>query len=74
METLLERLATPTEDGKLIYRDILCMSWAAVYDPRNALSHEPDSKVTDAETRAEKIQANAPQLQPDLQRLNAFPQ
>jgi hypothetical protein len=50
METLLEQLAIPTGDGKLIYRDILCMSWAAVCDRTNALSHKRDSKVTDVET------------------------
>jgi hypothetical protein len=33
LEKLLERLAVRTEDGKLIYQDISCMSWAAVCDP-----------------------------------------
>ena len=50
IENLLEQPAIPTEDGKLIYLDILCMSWVAVCDRRNALGHELDSKVTDVET------------------------
>jgi len=40
VENLLEQLAIPTEDGKLIYLDILCMSWATVCDRRSALSNE----------------------------------
>ena len=47
METLLEQLAIRTEDGKLIYRDILCMSWTVVYE-RNTLSNEGASRPTDA--------------------------
>jgi hypothetical protein len=45
IETSLEQLAIPTEDRKLIYHDILCMSWAVVYD-RNALSRDEDSRPT----------------------------
>jgi hypothetical protein len=29
---LLEQLAVRTEDGRLIYQDMLCMSWVAVCD------------------------------------------
>jgi hypothetical protein len=29
---MLEQLAVRTEDGKLIYQDMLCMSWVAVCD------------------------------------------
>jgi hypothetical protein len=49
IERLLEQLAIPTEDGKLIYLDMLCMSWAAVCDRRSVLSNERDSEVTDVE-------------------------
>jgi hypothetical protein len=28
----LEQLAVRTEDGRLIYQDMLCMSWVAVCD------------------------------------------
>jgi hypothetical protein len=37
------------EDGRLIYHDILCMSWAAVSDRADALGHEPDTDVSDVE-------------------------
>ena len=49
VENLLEQLAIPTEDGKLIYLDILCMSWATACDRRSALSNERDFEVTDVE-------------------------
>jgi len=42
-------LAIPTEDGRLIYHDILCMSWAAVCDRTDALGHERDTDVSDVE-------------------------
>jgi len=29
---MLEQLAVRTEDGTLIYQDMLCMSWVAVCD------------------------------------------
>jgi hypothetical protein len=29
---MLEQLAVRTEDGRLIYQDMLCMSWVAVCD------------------------------------------
>jgi hypothetical protein len=29
---VLEQLAVRTEDGRLIYQDMLCMSWVAVCD------------------------------------------
>ena len=50
MESLLEQLAVPTEDGKLIYCDMLCMSWIALCDQRNDLGHKQDSKIIHLET------------------------
>jgi hypothetical protein len=49
IERLLGRLAIPTEDGRLIYHDIMCMSWAAVCDSTDALGHERDTDVSDVE-------------------------
>lgn len=49
IERLLGQLAIPTEDGRLIYHDILCMSWAAVCDRTDALGHERDTDVSDVE-------------------------
>jgi hypothetical protein len=49
IERLLGQLAIPTEDGRLIYHDILCMSWAAVCDRTDALGHECDTDVSDVE-------------------------
>jgi hypothetical protein len=31
-DEMLEQLAVRTEDGRLIYQDMLCMSWVAVCD------------------------------------------
>jgi hypothetical protein len=49
IERLVGQLAIPTEDGRLIYHDILCMSWAAVCDGTDALGHELDTDVSDVE-------------------------
>ncbi len=49
IERLLGQLATSTEDGRLIYHDITCMSWAAVCDSTDALGHERDTDVSDVE-------------------------
>jgi hypothetical protein len=48
--TLLEQLGTPTEDGKLIYTDILCMSWVTVCDRSKPQSQERTSEITSVET------------------------
>jgi hypothetical protein len=32
LKTLLEQLAIRTEDGRLIYQDMSCMSWAYICD------------------------------------------
>jgi hypothetical protein len=32
LKKLLEQTAVRTEDGRLIYQDHLCMSWAAICD------------------------------------------
>ncbi len=40
LEALLEQLAIRTEDGKLIYQDILCMSWAGVCDQKDHSNHK----------------------------------
>jgi hypothetical protein len=32
LKKMLEQLAVRTEDGRLIYQDMLCMSWVDVYD------------------------------------------
>jgi hypothetical protein len=49
LEAVLEQLAIRTEDGKLIYQDMLCMSWAAVCDQKDHLSQKQSSKVIDVE-------------------------
>jgi hypothetical protein len=40
LKKLLEQLAVRTEDGRLIYQDISCMSWAYVCDA-DAFSRHP---------------------------------
>jgi hypothetical protein len=49
IERLLEHLAISTEDSKLIYFDVLCMSWAAACERRSALSNKRDCEVTGAD-------------------------
>ena len=44
------QLDIPTEDGKLICCDALCMSWAALCDRRDALSHKQGSEIIHLET------------------------
>ena len=49
LEALLQQLAIRTEDGKLIYQDILCTSWASVCNQTDHLSQKQSSKVIDVE-------------------------
>src|SRR5437899_1757559 len=46
LEKMLEQLAVRTEDGRLIYQDILCMSWVDVCDGP-APGHQRDSMKND---------------------------
>jgi hypothetical protein len=43
---LLEQLAVRTEDGRLIYQDISCMSWAYVCDADALNSQVPPTQVS----------------------------
>jgi len=49
LEALFGQLAIRAGNDKLIYQDILCMSWATVLDTRDLLDSEASSKPTYAE-------------------------
>jgi hypothetical protein len=46
LKKLLEQLAVRTEDGRLIYQDISCMSWAYVCDADALNSQVPPTQVS----------------------------
>jgi len=61
---MLESLAVRTEDGRLIYQDMLCMSWVAVCDV-----HQPGQQrdsIQNDETLGRYGRLSCPPDQPNL--------